>query len=141
MSYIETAAKYDKIVENGCMKKVTERFLVDADSCIEAERRTVEELTPFISGEFEVTANKKVNIAEVFAVADAERYYLAKVAIVTLDERSAKEKRIIAQWFIGADNFSEAYAILKDEIAKSMVDIEIQSLAETSIKDYFPARQ
>lgn len=41
MSYIETAARYAKVMEDGKIKKVTERFLVDALSCVEAETRTI----------------------------------------------------------------------------------------------------
>lgn len=140
MSYIETSARYERISEDGKEKKVTERFLVDALSCTEAESRTIEELTPFVSGDLEVTVNKKVNIAEVYNADSAERFYLAKVAFITLDERTAKEKKSVSRWLIGADNFSGAYDVLKAEIGKCMDDAEIQSLSETAIKEYYPAK-
>lgn len=73
MSYIETAARYDKITEDGTVKKVTERFIVEALSCPEAEARVIEEISPFVSGDLEVTANKKVAVAEVINAADADR--------------------------------------------------------------------
>lgn len=44
--------RYEKVMENGMQKKVTEPYLVDALSFTEAEARIIEEVTPFISGEF-----------------------------------------------------------------------------------------
>lgn len=140
MSYIETAARYEKMTEDGKVKKVTERFLVDALSCTEAESRTIEELTPYVSGDLEVTANKKVNIAEVLGDKEADKFYLAKVAFITIDERSGKEKKTASQWLVGGTDFNDAYNMLKLEIGKCMADIEVQSLAETPIKEFYPAK-
>lgn len=140
MSYIETAARYDKITEDGTVKKVTERFIVEAQSCPEAEARTIEELTPFVSGDLEVTANKKVAVAEVINAADADRLYLAKVAFVTIDERTAKEKRTACQWLVGGTDFNDAYEMLLRQLNGIMADTEIVSLGETAYRDFYPAR-
>lgn len=140
MSYIETAARYEKMSEDGKVKKVTERFLVDALSCTEAESRTIEELTPYVSGDLEVTANKKVNIAEVLGDKEADKFYLAKVAFVTIDERTAKEKKTVSQWLIGGTDFNDAYEVVLREINKCMADIEIQSLSETAIREFYPVK-
>lgn len=137
MSYIETAARYDKMLENGAVKKVTEKFLVDALSFTEAEARTIEELTPYISGGFEVSATKKTKIAEILGDKEADKFYLAKVAFITIDERTANEKKAILQWFIGGTDFNDAYETLLREINKCMADIEIVSLAETPIKEFY----
>lgn len=140
MSYIETAARFERMSEDGKVKKVTERFLVDALSCTEAESRTIEELTPYVSGDLEVTANKKVNIAEVMGDKEADKFYLAKVAFVTVDERTAKEKKTVSQWLIGGTDFNDAYEVVLREINKCMADIEIQSLSETAIREFYPAK-
>lgn len=140
MSYIETAARFERMSEDGKVKKVTERFLVDALSCTEAESRTIAELTPYVSGDLEVTANKKVNIAEVMGDKEADKFYLAKVAFVTIDERTAKEKKTVSQWLIGGTDFNDAYEVTLREINKCMADIEIQSLSETAIREFYPAK-
>lgn len=141
MSYIETAARYDKITEDGTVKKVTERFIVEAQSCPEAEARTIEELTPFVSGDLEVTANKKVAVAEVINAADADRLYLAKVAFVTIDERTAKEKRTVSQWLVGGTDFNDAYEMLLLQLNGIMADTEIVSLGETAYRDFYPIKK
>ena len=69
--WFEVKATYDKMTENGLVKKVTEPYLFDALSFTEAECRAIEELTPFISGEFTVQACQRTPIAEIFNI-DAE---------------------------------------------------------------------
>ena len=53
-TWFECKIRYEKTMENGMNKKVTEPYLVDALSFTEAEARIIEEITPFISGEFTV---------------------------------------------------------------------------------------
>ncbi len=139
MSYIETAASYEKTLENGKVKKVTERFLVDALSCTEAEARTIEELTTYVSGDFEVTANKKVKIAEVMGDTTCGRFWLCKVAFITIDERSGVEKRTISQVLVGAPDFANAVEEFNEGMKSTMADFEIVSLTETPIKEYYPS--
>lgn len=91
--WFECKVRYDKIVENGTNKKVTEPYLVDALSFTEAEARIIEELKPYISGEFDVASIKRANYSEVVFADDADRWYECKVEFVTFDERTASEKR------------------------------------------------
>ena len=49
-TWFECKIRYEKVMENGMNKKVTEPYLVDALSFTEAEARIIEEMTPFISG-------------------------------------------------------------------------------------------
>ena len=88
--YFESAVSYDKIQENGTVKKVTEKNLFDALSFTEAESRTIEELTPYISGEFTVKVCKRTKIAEVFFNENADKFYLVNVAFVNYDVQSRR---------------------------------------------------
>ena len=82
-NWFECKVRYDKLQENGAVKKVTEPYLVDALSFTEAEARITEEQTPFISGEFSVSAVKRTKIAEIFFNEGGDRWYLAKVGFIT----------------------------------------------------------
>ena len=137
--YFEVKATYDKMTENGLVKKVTEPYLFDSLSFTEAESRAIEELTPFISGEFTVKACKRTPIAEIFNLG-AERYYLAKVAFITIDEKTAQEKRTISQILVGASDFDDAYVQFCAEMKGTLADAELVSLAETQIMDVYPAK-
>ena len=79
-------------------------------------------------------------IAEALGNLDGDKFFLAKVNIITVDERSAKEKKSQFQWFIGADVYDEAKAVLAAEIKKSLADIEIVGLTESPIVGYIPAK-
>ena len=58
-TWFECRIRYEKVMENGMQKRVTEPYLVDALSFTEAEARIIEEMTPFISGEFTVSDIKR----------------------------------------------------------------------------------
>ena len=58
-NWFECKVRYDKLQENGSIKKVSEPYLVDALSFTEAEARIIEEQTPYISGDFSVSAVKR----------------------------------------------------------------------------------
>lgn len=139
-TYFETAVRYDKMMENGSVRKVTEKYLVGSLSFAEAEARTTEEREPFISGDFDVRAAKRTKITQIFGDNEAERFYLAKVAFITIDEKTAAEKRTVSQILIGAKDFDDALQIFKEGMKDTMADWELVSLAETQIMQVYPAK-
>ncbi len=142
MSYIETIARFDKMMEDGELKRVTERYICDALTCTEAEAITVEKLRPYVvHGEFEVTSNKKVNISEVLGNMDADRFYIAKVVVVSIDDKTDNEKKSVTQWLIGGTDFNDAYEMVLREMNKTMADTEIVSLSESPVKGVFSTKQ
>lgn len=71
-TWFECRIRYEKMMDNGMQKKVTEPYLVDALSFTEAEARIIEEMTPFISGEFTVSDIKRANYSELFPSNDEQ---------------------------------------------------------------------
>lgn len=94
-TWFECRIRYEKVMENGMQKKVTEPYLVDALSFTEAEARIIEEMTPFISGEFVVADIKRANYGELFPSNDEQddRWFKCKLVFITLDEKSGAEKK------------------------------------------------
>lgn len=129
---------YEKILENGMQKKVTEPYLVDALSFTEAEARIIEEMSPFITGEFTVSAVGRAKLSEVFFNEDGDRYYKAKIYFITLDEKSGIEKKTAAQMLIQASNLKEAITVLEEGMKGTLADYTIASIAETQIMDVYP---
>lgn len=140
MSYFIATCKYEKMQENGAVKRVSEKYLCDALSIVEADAVVTENLKPYISGDFFTSKVENSPISEVMGDKEADKFYLAKVAFVTVDERTAKEKKTVSQWLIGGTDFNDAYTTLKEEIGKCMADIEVQSLAETAIREFYPVK-
>lgn len=129
---------YEKIIENGMQKKVTEPYLVDALSFTEAEARIIEEMSPFITGEFTVSAVGRAKLSEVFFNEDGDRYYKVKIYFITLDEKSGIEKKTAAQMLVQASNLKEAITVLEEGMKGTLADYTIASIAETQIMDVYP---
>ena len=138
MNWFECKVSYEKMMENGVPKKVTEPYLVDALSFTEAEARIIEEMKPYISGEFTVTDIKRAKLAELFFNETGDRYYKIKVFFITLDEKSGAEKKTAVQMLAQASDLKEAISVLEEGMKGSMADYTIGSIAETMIMDVFP---
>lgn len=138
--WIETKVRFDKTMENGRVKKVTEPYLVDALSFTEAEARIIEEVTPFISSDFKVSAVKKTNIAEIFRDDSGDKWYKVKVAFITIDEKSAAEKRKASYILVQASDFKSAYDNFMDGMKGTMADFEIVAISETALMDVYAAK-
>lgn len=141
MSYIETSARYQRKDDNGKVKKVSERYLVDALSVTEATAKTIEHIVA-VDGELDVTSAKMTNIVEIFGDKDADKFYLAKVVFYTIDERSGADMRKPSQWLIGATDFNDAYEqVLRAFNAITTADPELTSLSESAIVEFIQANK
>lgn len=142
MTYFLTAVRFEKVLENGLVKKVTEHYLVDALSFTEAESRTIEEMRPFISGEFSVTAVKTSKFSELFLAEEdaADILYKVKVQFITLDERSGNEKKTAAEMLVQAADLRDAIRRFDEGMKGTMADYQIVSVAETPIVGIIAAK-
>lgn len=138
-TWFECKVKYDKLTENGQQKTVTEPYLVDALSFTEAEARIIEEITPFISGDFKVTAVKRTNTAEIFWDEEGDRWYRVKVNFVTIDEKTAVEKKTANYIMVQAADFKKAFDNFMAGMKGTMSDFEVASITETAIMDVYQA--
>lgn len=137
-NWYECKVTYVKTLETtGTNKKVTEAYLVDAMSFTEAERRIIEEMTPYITGEFEVSAVRKARISEMFVDPQGDRWYRCKVNFITLDEKSGAEKRSASVMFVQAGDFAAALHNLTEGMKGTMSDWEVSAITETSIMDVY----
>lgn len=137
-NWFECKIKYDKMLETGMQKTVTEPYLVDALSFTEAEARIIEEIKPFISGEFSVSDIKRVKYSDSFFNETGDRYYKARLHFITLDEKSGAEKKAAVNMLVQASELKEAVEIVETEMKKTMIDYAFASVTETAIMDVFP---
>ncbi len=138
--WFECKVRYDKLMENGMQKKVNEPYMVDALSFTEAEARIIEEVTPFISGDFSVSAVKRTNISEIFWDDSADKWYHVKVNFITIDEKSAVEKKTTSHILVAASYLKGALDNFMEGMKGTMADFEIASIAETTIMDVYKAK-
>ena len=137
-NWFECKVRYEKLLENGMQKMVTEPYLVDALSFTEAEARIIQEITPYMSGEFTISNIKRVKYAESFFNDEGDRYYKMRLYFISLDEKSGAEKKTAVNMLVQASTLKEAIEIIESEMEKSMVDYTIASAAETAIMDVYP---
>ena len=119
-------------------KKVNEPYLVDALSFTEAEARIIKEMTPFISGEFSVSAVKRANISELFFDETGDRWYKCKVNFITLDEKSGMEKKTASYILVQASDFQRSVENLMECMKGTLADYEVASITETPLMDVYP---
>lgn len=139
-NWFECKIKYEKTTDEGKIASVNENYLVDALSFTEAESRIIEEMKPFISGEFSVSGIKRARIAELFPSDDeeADKWYRCKVFYLTIDEEKGIEKRTGVAMLVQAADLKGALDGLVKGMETYMGDYEIASIAETTLMDVYP---
>ena len=126
-------------MEDGLQKKVTETYTTDALSFTEAEQRIMEEMSSYISGEFDIKDIKIAPYKEIFfSDADsADRWYKAKLQFITIDEKTAKEKRSSVNYLVNAGTLNGAVKNIDEVMGGTMIDYVIASVTETQIMDVY----
>lgn len=134
----EVAVRYNKTMENGAVKRVTEPYIVDALSFTEAEARTTGFMQPYLSGEFKVVKEKITNISEVVPCDDpaADRWYKVKHNIITVNEKTGKLKRTPQYLLFQASSNDDARDRYVSHVKDWMADVELDTVAETKYMDY-----
>ena len=136
-SWFECKVRYDKLQENGSVKKMSDVFLTDSLSITEAVARITKEQAPFISGDFIVSSAKSTKIAEIFRDDSADKWYLVKVAFITIDEKTAAEKKSVSLILVAGSTFKQAYDNFLEGMKNTMADYEIVSISETQYLDVY----
>ena len=138
-NWFECKIRNEKTMDDGLQKKVTESYTVDALSFTEAEQRIMEEMSSYISGEFNVTDIKKAAYGEIFFDDSelADRWYKAKLQFITIDEKTEKEKRSNINYLVQAGSFNGAVKNIDEVMGGTAIDYVIASVAETTIMDVY----
>ena len=137
--WFECKIRYEKVTEDDLQKKVNENYVVDALSFSEAETRITEEMSSYISGEFEVADIKKAAYKEVFFTDDniADKWYKAKLQFITIDEKTEKEKRSTVNYLVQAGSMNGAMKNIDEVMGATMISYESLSVQETKLMDVF----
>lgn len=137
--WYETTVRYERLKDDGNNNIATESYAVDALSFAEAEQRITEEMEPYCSGEFDVKKIAIAPYAEVFFSEDEEdsKFFRATVAMITLGERTGKEKKNNVTYLVQANNIETARRYVVDAFSNTAMEYEINRLVETKILDVF----
>ncbi|HNZ85312.1 MAG: DUF4494 domain-containing protein [Paludibacteraceae bacterium] len=139
-TWFECKVRYEKIVE-GKTKKVTEPYLIEAFSYTEAEARVMQELSPYISGDYSITNIKRAKIAELFPNDLGDRWYTCKINIILLDESRGIEKKVANYILVQASAVLDAWQKLEIGMKGTLSDYVVVSIGESPIIDIFPYKK
>ena len=141
--WFETKIRYSKVQEDGTEKNVTEQYVVDALSFTEAEKRSLEEMKTFISGDYKITAITPASYHEIFFsdMDKDDKWYKAKLMFITIDEKSQKEKRSTVTYLVQAHSLDSAVEHINEVMRGTMFDYTSVSAQETKIMDVFKAEE
>ena len=138
-TWFECKIRYEKIMEDGLPKKVSEVYVVDALSFSEAEERIMEEMLPYNLVDIEIVDVKIAPYREIFFADDnlADQWFKAKLSFITIDERTDKEKRTSMMYLVNAGNISSAINNIDEVMSGTMIDYVTTSISATKIFDVF----
>ena len=138
-TWFKTKVKYQKTMEDGSEKVVSEAYVVDASSFTEAENAIIDEMSVYVSGEFKVSNLGKASYNEIFFsdVDDDDKFYTCKLQFIVIDDKSDKEKRSNVNYLVQAKSLARALRYIDEVMGKSMLDYDIVGINETKIYDVF----
>ena len=128
--------KYGKELDTGKKKKVSEEYLVDAESFTETEKRANKAATDLIgTRDFDITAISREPITEILKdeEEDDNHWYKAVVALVTVDEETGTKKFSPQTMYVNSPDIKDAVQMLIDHMSDSSFDWKIKSIAETKV--------
>ncbi len=137
--WFETKVSFEKIMDDGQQKKVSELYVVDALSFTEAEQRITEEMSSYISGDFEVRSIRPATYGEIF-FSDApsdDRWFRARLQFIIIDEKSGKEKRSAVSYLVQGASLESALKNINAVMGTTMNDYVVVGLSETLIMDVY----
>ena len=140
MAWYECKVTHDVMIED-CVKTLTEPYLVEALSVTEAATRITAELEGDGDGTIEGVTRKRFQ--EVF-LEEGEwehPFYLTKVALTTLDEKSGTEREQTFCYLIEAETLKDAMQRLEAEFRGGVSDWELLSLSKSPIVEVVTAEK
>ena len=132
-NYFEVKITFDKTLENGKEKKVTECYIVNAVSFTDAEAKIIHHVQDVITGLFEVKSIRKYKVAEIVHMGSGYTYFKCKLNFITLDEKSGLEKKTAVNMLVNATTLDVAKSNLVNHMKGTMADYSIEKIEETKI--------
>ena len=107
-TWFECSVIVPKVQDDGNVKNVNEVYTVDALSFTEAEKRITEEMQPYVANMVGGFSIKNINPAQYKEVFFSENdkddhWFKVKVAFITIDEKTMKEKFTNVFYLVQAD--------------------------------------
>lgn len=135
--YFEVVVAFEKMGEDGMTKKTKETVVVEAFNLAEAERRALEEYEPLATGAPECVKAGLASYKEIFFADEGDIFYKAKVALITLNEVTNKEKRTNVYYLTNAHTIEAARKNIVEAYNGSLQDYVIANIGESKVVEVY----
>lgn len=134
----EVGVRYDQLQQDGRNKRVTELFLMQAVSFSQAERNMCVEMTNYTKDDFDIVSIRITKFCEHILSDNSEddKFYSIKYNIITLDEKTMKEKKQSFHVIIQSSSVDKAREKFKEYSKSWISDIQLVSVQETKHVDF-----
>lgn len=130
--WMTVKVKYNKPQEDGCIKRVTESFLVSAYTFTDAEAMIYEKMD-YIKGEFEVCSIVKTELMDILRSEDDNSYWDAKIKTI----REDSEKPLVYNLLVQASSVADANKKIEESISNSIFSFSITAVKSSAIVEIF----
>jgi hypothetical protein len=135
MIFYEIKINYTRQTGEENPNGVNEIYFVEGSTVADVEERLLSEIQRYISGEWETKSCKQVQVYDYIAKPEAEKWYKARVELITID--NDKETRKAVNVYAQADNISEATKAIHQGMGNN--DFEVASITRTKLVDIIRA--
>lgn len=137
-TWFQCTVKYAKETEEGLLKSISEKYLVDAVSFTEAEAIIYDRLGEQIRGDFQVTHMSKSNIVDVFHYEDSDYWFKGKIKYMIADVDSGKEKIVTQFMLVTASDVPQAHERIQESLSNMLVSFQVPDVVASPIVEVFP---
>jgi hypothetical protein len=135
MIFYEIKINYTRQTGEENPNGVNEIYFVEGSTVADVEERLLSEIQRYISGEWETKSCKQVQVYDYIAKPEAEKWYKARVELITID--NDKETRKAVNVYAQADNISEATKAIHQGMGNN--DFEVAIITRTKLVDIIRA--
>lgn len=132
-NYFIAGVRYPKMSEDGTIVKVSEQYVVEAQSWTESESAILQELNG--TEDLDITSMKKAKFYEAFVEESENMFYEVGISLVVLDEMSGKERRTKISVLVQGESIEMVRKNTEEGMKDTISDYVINSIKETSIVD------
>ena len=140
--FYSATVRHTKQMENGTFKRVSEPFLLVANSYTDAEAIIYKEVIEYLRGECKVKIAKQRIEQFLNADSTAETIFKIVVAYEVWNDNGESKKKNKINYAVKAETITEAIELVREDYEKfTMVDgVVINNITRTDFVDYFSAQ-
>lgn len=138
MKYFEASVKLVKENEEGLLKLVSEKFLVDALNHTEAEVAVTKFCEEYSRGHFELNRLTPVDLSDLLFEDDFDKLYKVKYSFPTVTE-SGMEKDVVHYLITSGDDVYDALTDVRVYLENIPLSCTIRSISEYPVTNFIPA--